>query len=197
MRSSHADLRIGVLALQGDFAEHVQMLARLGAQAVEVRRPADLDGIDGLILPGGESTTIGNLMERSGLTAPIQRLARNGTPMWGTCAGLILMARGVGRRQPLLRVMDVQVERNAFGRQLDSFEANLDIDGLPGGAFRAVFIRAPVVRRCGRGVRALSRLDDGAVVAVQQDRLLGTAFHPELTGDPRLHAHFMAMTRRA
>ncbi|MYA59285.1 MAG: pyridoxal 5'-phosphate synthase glutaminase subunit PdxT [Chloroflexi bacterium] len=190
-------VRIGVLALQGDFAEHGAMLRRLGAEAVEVRQPSDMDGIAGLIIPGGESTTIGKLMERYGLRGPIRRLANAGKPIWGTCAGLILMAQDVGRCQPLLDLIDITVERNAFGRQTDSFETDLEIEGISGGPFPAVFIRAPVVRDVGPGVQVLSRLEDGTIVAVRRGRLFGTAFHPELTGDTRLHASFVEMARQA
>ena len=191
------NVRIGVLALQGDFAEHGAMLGRLDAEAVEVRQPSDMDDIAGLIIPGGESTTIGKLMERYGFREPIRDLAQAGKPIWGTCAGLILMARDVGRRQPLLNLLDITVERNAFGRQTDSFETDLDIEGISGGPFPAVFIRAPVVRAVGPGVQVLSRLDDGTIVAVRRGRLFGTAFHPELTGDTRLHARFVEMARHA
>ena len=191
------NVRIGVLALQGDFAEHGAMLGRLDAEAVEVRQPSDMDDIAGLIIPGGESTTIGKLMERYGFREPIRDLAQAGKPIWGTCAGLILMARDVGRRQPLLNLLDITVERNAFGRQTDSFETDLDIEGIRGGPFPAVFIRAPVVRAVGPGVQVLSRLDDGEIVAVRRGRLFGTAFHPELTGDTRLHARFVEMARHA
>ena len=190
-------VRIGVLALQGDFAEHGAMLGRLDAEPVEVRQPSDLDGIAGLIIPGGESTTIGKLMERYALRGPIQALAEAGKPIWGTCAGLILMARDVGRCQPLLNLLDITVERNAFGRQTDSFETDLEIEGINGGPFHAVFIRAPIVRAVGPGVRVLSRLDDGTIVAVRHGRLFGTSFHPELTGDARLHASFVEMARHA
>ena len=190
-------VRIGVLALQGDFAEHGAMLGRLGAETVEVRQPSDIDGLEGLIIPGGESTTIGKLMMRYNLREPIRDLAAAGTPIWGTCAGLILLARNVGRNQPLLNLLDITVERNAFGRQTDSFETDLEIDGISGGPFPAVFIRAPVVREVGPGVQVLSRLDDGTIVAVRHGRLFGTSFHPELTGDTRLHAEFVEMARHA
>ncbi|MDE2769361.1 MAG: pyridoxal 5'-phosphate synthase glutaminase subunit PdxT [Chloroflexota bacterium] len=190
-------VRIGVLALQGDFAEHGAMLGRLDAEPVEVRQTSDMDGIAGLIIPGGESTTIGKLMERYGFREPIRDLAQSGKPIWGTCAGLILMARDVGRCQPLLNLLDITVERNAFGRQTDSFETDLEIEGISGGPFPAVFIRAPVVRDVGPGVQVLSRLEDGTIVAVRRGRLFGTAFHPELTGDTRLHASFVEMARQA
>ena len=173
------------------------MLGRLDAEAVQVRQPSDMADIDGLIIPGGESTTIGKLMMRYKLREPIRDLAKAGKPIWGTCAGLILMARDVGRKQPLLDLLDITVERNAFGRQTDSFETDLDIDGLAGGPFPAVFIRAPVVQEVGPGVHVLSRLDDGTIVAVRRGRLFGTAFHPELTGDTRLHARFIETARQA
>ena len=173
------------------------MLGRLDAEAVQVRQPSDMDGIEGLIIPGGESTTIGKLMMLYKLREPIRDLAKAGKPIWGTCAGLILMARDVGRKQPLLDLLDITVERNAFGRQTDSFETDLEIDGLAGGPFPAVFIRAPVVQEVGPGVHVLSRLDDGTIVAVRRGRLFGTAFHPELTGDTRLHARFIETARQA
>ncbi len=185
---------IGVLALQGDFAEHVQVLDAVGGRARQVRDATQLDGLDGLIIPGGESTTIGMLMERYDLVDPIRDLAKHGVPIWGTCAGLILMARDVGRQQPLLELIDMSVERNAFGRQLESFEVSVDIEGISGGGFPAVFIRAPRVVSVGDDVEVLARLDDGSIVAVRQKNLLGTAFHPELTYDLRLHSYFVGMT---
>lgn len=184
--------RIGVLALQGDVAEHLAALARCGAVAVPVRRPADLDGLDGIVLPGGESTTIGLLATAFGLLGPLAARIEGGMPAWGTCAGLILLARDIGRDQPLIGGLDVVVDRNAFGRQVDSFEADLAIDDLAGGPFRAVFIRAPSVTAAGAGVDVRARLEDGTIVAVRQGPLFGTAFHPEITGDDRLHAEFVA-----
>ncbi len=188
---------IGVLALQGDFAEHKAILERLGVQAREVRVPADLAGLDGLVIPGGESTTIGKLLETYGLLEPIRERGASGFPIWGTCAGLILLAKDVGRQQTLLGLMDIQVERNAFGRQIDSFETDLDVRDLPGGPLHAVFIRAPIVRAVGAGVDVLARLSDDKIVAVRQDHLLATAFHPELTDDARLHGVFVEMARAA
>lgn len=185
--------RVGVLAIQGDVAEHLRAIAAAGGIGSRVRRPADLAAVDGLILPGGESTTMGMLGSEGGLLAAIRERLAAGMPAWGTCAGLILLARDVGREQPLIGGLDVAVARNAFGRQVDSFEVDLDIAGLAGGPFRAVFIRAPVVSAAGPGVAVLARLDDGTIVAVRQGRLLGTSFHPELTGDPRLHALFVGM----
>lgn len=189
--------RVGVLAIQGDVAEHLRAIAAAGGVGSRVRRPADLDAVDGLILPGGESTTIGMLGREAGLLAAIHERLAGGMPAWGTCAGLILLARDVGREQPLIGGLDVAVARNAFGRQVDSFEVDLDIDGLAGGPFRAVFIRAPVVSAAGPDVEVLARLDDDTIVAVRQGPLLGTSFHPELTGDPRLHALFLGMVRVA
>ena len=188
--------RVGVLALQGDFREHIQVLRRLGAEANEVRLPQHLAGLDGLILPGGESTTVGKLAMEYQLVEPLRELAASGVPLWGTCAGLILLARDVGREQPLVGALNVQVNRNAFGRQVDSFEAELKVAVLtePERPFRAVFIRAPLVTHMGLGVNVLARLDDtNGIVAVQQGRVLGTAFHPELTNDDRFHRYFLAL----
>jgi 5'-phosphate synthase pdxT subunit len=190
--------RIGVLALQGDFREHIHVLRRLGAEASEVRLPQHLTGLDGLILPGGESTTVGKLAVEFQLLDPLHEAAISGLPLWGTCAGLILLAQNVGREQPLIGALDVQVERNAFGRQVDSFEADLRVPVLtePEHPFRAVFIRAPLIRRVGPGVSVLSRLDDtNGVVAVQQGNLLATAFHPELTDDDRFHRYFLTLVK--
>ena len=188
---------IGVLALQGDFAEHVAILRGLGVETREVRVPRDLEKLDGLVIPGGESTTIGQLLETYALLEPVRAHGASGFPIWGTCAGLILLAKDVGTPQPVLGLMDITVERNAFGRQTDSFETDIDVHGLPGGAFHAVFIRAPIVSGVGGGVEVLARLDDGRIVAVRQDNLLGTAFHPELTADARLHRLFVEMAQAA
>lgn len=190
-------MRIGVLALQGDFQEHIAMLRRIGVETREVRLPEHLEGLDGLILPGGESTTIGKLAVAYRLDEAILSLAREGKPIWGTCAGLILLARnalGGVPNQPLLGLLDVVVVRNGFGRQLDSFEADLEVERLGPPPFRGVFIRAPYVQEWGPEVEVLARLEDGRVVAVQQGRLLGTAFHPELTEDERFHRYFLEMT---
>jgi 5'-phosphate synthase pdxT subunit len=191
-------MRVGVLALQGAFVEHEQALAGLGVEPVRVRLPRHLDGLDGLILPGGESTTIGRLIQRWGLLEPIRAFAQSGRPLWGTCAGLILLARDVGRDQSLIGVLDVTVERNAFGRQVDSFEADLTVPVLaePGRPLRAVFIRAPLVTRVGAGVDVLAHLDNGQMVAVRQGHLLGTVFHPELTDDDRFHRYFLSFMGR-
>ncbi len=189
-------MKIGVLALQGDFHEHEEILRRLGVDVVEVRLPEQLNSLDGLILPGGESTTFGKLAEAYGLIEPLRRLAES-TPMWGTCAGLVFMARDAGFAQPILGVLDVSVARNAFGRQVDSFETDLDIQGIEGGRFHGVFIRAPVVKDVGPGVEVMCRLDDGRIVAVRSGLLMGTAFHPELTDDTRLHQYFLDMVADA
>lgn len=186
-------MRVGVLALQGAFVEHEAKLRELGAQPVQVRLPQQLDDLDGLIIPGGESTTIGKLAVSYGLIEPLRAFAAS-RPTWGTCAGMIFLARDIGiDRQPILGVMDIVVNRNAFGRQVDSFETDLEVDGLPGGPFHAVFIRAPVVTAVGPGVDILARLADGRIVAVQQNHLLATAFHPELTADLRLHQRFLRL----
>lgn len=188
---------IGVLGLQGDVSEHITALERCGALARQVLRPGDLAGLDGIIIPGGESTTIGQLLVDFGLIEPLRALIRDGLPAWGTCAGLILLARDVGRDQPLIGGLDIEVDRNAFGRQVDSFETDLEIHGLDGGPIRAVFIRAPAVTAVGPGVHVLATLADGTIVAVRHARSLGTAFHPELSGDDRLHADFVRMVRKA
>ncbi len=192
-------MRIGVLALQGAFIEHEQVLARLGAEAVEVRLPRDLDGLDGLIIPGGESTTIGKLAVHYQLMEPLREMARTGKAMWGTCAGLIFMAKDVGRDQPLLGLMDVTVERNAFGRQVDSFEANLSIKGVDGDQpFHAIFIRAPLIEAVGKGVEVLARAEKNhrdVIVAARQGNLLVTSFHPELSSDDRFHRYFLQMAK--
>ncbi len=187
-------MRTGVLALQGDFAEHIAVLKRLKVETVEVRLPRDLDGVDALIMPGGESTTFSYLMDLYHLKEPIREMAGAGVPIWGTCAGLIMMARELTEDQPIpLRLMDIQVIRNAFGRQVDSFEADVDVEPLGPEKFTAVFIRAPVIAQVGEGIRVLSRLEDGRPVAVRQGNLLGTSFHPELTDDPRLHRYFLSL----
>jgi len=184
-------MRVGVLALQGAFIEHEAKLRELGAQPVQVRLPQQLDNLDGLIIPGGESTTIGKLAVSYGLIEPLRAFAAS-RPTWGTCAGMIFLARDIGiDRQPILGVMDIVVNRNAFGRQVDSFETDLEVAGLEGGPFHAVFIRAPVVTAAGPDVDILARLADGRIVAVQQNHLLATAFHPELTPDLRLHQRFL------
>jgi 5'-phosphate synthase pdxT subunit len=181
-------VRIGVLSLQGAFREHLETLRAIGVEGVRVREAADLDGVSGLILPGGESTTMRHLIERWGLRGPIMELADAGTPIFGTCAGMIVLAdQIVGGEPPILPLLDVSVERNAFGRQLDSFEAELSVPILGDTPVHAVFIRAPVIERVGPGVDVLARLDDGRVVAVRQGNVIATAFHPELAGETRFH----------
>ncbi len=181
-------LTIGVLALQGDFAEHIAMLRALGVEAVEVRTAAQLAGIDALIIPGGESTTITRLLEIYDLREPIRRLGQGGLPIWGTCAGAIILAgEATDLDRPHLALMDITVRRNAFGRQVDSFETDLAVPALGEQPFHAVFIRAPIIERAGPGVDVLARLDDGAIVAALDRHLLATVFHPELTHDPRFH----------
>jgi 5'-phosphate synthase pdxT subunit len=181
-------MKIGVLAVQGDFFEHVRTYRAIGVEAVEVRLPEDLEGVSGLTLPGGESTTMRRLIDRWGLRQPILDLAASGAPIFGTCAGMILLAREiVGGEEPLLALLDVAVRRNAFGRQLESFEGDLRVSMLGDGPVHGVFIRAPVIERVGPGVDVVARLDDGRVVAVRERNIIATAFHPELAGETRFH----------
>jgi pyridoxal 5'-phosphate synthase pdxT subunit len=185
---------IGVLALQGSFAEHLDAVRRLGAEPREVRLPAQLEGIDGLIVPGGESTAIGKLLVLAALLEPLRAAIGAGLPVYGTCAGMILLARDIGGLdQPLLGVMDIKVRRNAFGRQLESFEESLPIPQLGEEPFHGIFIRAPLIEETGPGVVTLARLPDGRVVAARQGRLLVSAFHPELTDDLRMHRFFQRL----
>ena len=189
---------IGVLAIQGDFLEHRQALARLGVEAPEIRLPHQLEDVDGLIIPGGESTTIAQLIDIYGFREPLRERARQGMAVWGTCAGMIVIAdRLTDARPEPLRLMDIEVSRNAFGRQVDSFEADIEFQDIEGAPFHCVFIRAPVVNRVGASVRTLAALDDGRPVAVRQGRLLSTAFHPELTGDSRIHELFARIASQA
>ena len=193
-------MKIGVLALQGDFAEHLKTLYQLGVDTFEVRLPTHFEGLDGLIIPGGESTTIGKLAASFGLIDPLRQFAKS-HPTWGTCAGAILLAKDAQRQQPLLGLMDITVQRNAFGRQVDSFEADLMIPILqdPDRPFRAIFIRAPIIERVGKGVDVLARLGEdgsargGRIVAARQQNLLASSFHPELTQDTRFHRYFLSM----
>lgn len=188
---------MGVLALQGAFAEHLAALERLGAEARPVRLPQDLSGLEGLIIPGGESTTMARLLAALELYGPVKGLARDGMPMWGTCAGLILLAKdALGLREANLGVMDVTVRRNAYGRQVDSFEADLEVPALGPPPFRAVFIRSPRIEEVGSGVEALACLPGGEPVAVRQGQLLGTTFHPELTPDLRFHQLFLRQGKK-
>lgn len=191
-----AGLVVGVLALQGDFREHRVMLERLGARTLEVRRPEDLGGLDGLVIPGGESTTIHKLMATYGLAGPIKAFAAEGGVVYGTCAGLITAARAtVEGTPPTLGLMDVVARRNAFGRQVRSFEADLEVRGLGPAPVHAVFIRAPWIESAGAGVDVLATYQ-GRVVAAREGGVLVTAFHPELTDDTRLHELFLTMIRR-
>jgi len=194
---------IGVLALQGDVREHLAALREQGAEAVPVRRPEELAGIDGLVIPGGESTTIAKLARRFELLEPLRDAVRSGLPAYGTCAGMILLADRIldaPADQETIGGLDVTVRRNAFGRQVDSFESEIEFDGLSGGSLHAVFIRAPWVEKAGASVDVLGRVvggpADGKIVAVRQGNLVATSFHPELTGDRRVHALFVDLVRR-
>lgn len=197
-------MKIGVLALQGAFIEHIKMLQQLGVEAVEVRLPSQLDGLDGLIIPGGESTAIGKLARTFGLMAPLRRFAQE-KALWGTCAGMIFMAKEIGADssgsdQPLLGVMDIAVDRNAFGRQVDSFEIALDVPVLNNGyakPFPAVFIRAPRLVAARGEAKVIASLPDGTAVAARQGKWLVTSFHPELSGDGRFHAYFLDLVRNS
>ncbi len=191
-------LHIGVLALQGDFEAHLKMLAELGVEGKAVRLPKHLDDLDGIIIPGGESTTIGKLMILYSLQEPLQQKIREGFPVWGTCAGLILLARETDNAlagQPLLASMHIRVRRNAFGSQRESFETDLSVPVLGEAPFHAIFIRGPLVESVGPQVEVLATLDDGSIVAVREGALLGTAFHPEVAGDPRFHQYFLRIVQ--
>jgi len=193
-------MKIGVLALQGDFEEHITILEHLDVVAVEVRLPEHLQGLDGLIIPGGESTTIGKLALDFGLMEPLRQFGKE-KAIWGTCAGAIFLSRDARRRQPLLSLMDITVERNAFGRQVSSFETELEVpilremfqDERP---YHAVFIRAPLIETVQGEAQVLATLPEGRIVAAQQDHLLATSFHPELTDDDRFHRYFLALADR-
>ncbi len=191
-------MRIGVLALQGGFSEHAAVLRGLGVEAVEIRTARQLSEVDGLIIPGGESTTIGKLMQDCGLLDPLRERISAGMPVFGTCAGAIVLARDIGGLdQPLIGIMDLSIRRNAFGRQLESFETLLPIPALGDQPMRAVFIRAPAIVSVGDGVEVLARLPDGRIVAARQAHMLAAAFHPELTADSRLHRYFVDLVRTA
>jgi 5'-phosphate synthase pdxT subunit len=185
-------MKIGVLALQGAFAEHIAILKQLKVDAVPIRLPHQLEGLDGLIIPGGESTTITKLMANYALAEKISKLTQNGFPIFGTCAGMIVIAEGVanGKITPI-GVMAIKVKRNAFGRQVDSFETDLDIPVLGKKPFAGVFIRAPLIESVGKDVEILAKLKNGTIVAARQDNLLVCAFHPELTDDTRFHQYFL------
>ncbi|MEP7189305.1 MAG: pyridoxal 5'-phosphate synthase glutaminase subunit PdxT [Roseiflexaceae bacterium] len=190
-------MTVGILALQGDFREHEQTLGRIGAPTLQVRLPKHLEQVDRLIIPGGESTTIGKLLVMYKLLDPIRERAQHGMPLWGTCAGAILLAQRIaeGRKegQPSLDLMDITARRNAFGRQLDSFEVDLDIPAIGEAPLHTVFIRAPILEAPGKAVTTLATLADGRIVAAQQVKLLATCFHPELTGDDRFHRYFLEL----
>jgi pyridoxal 5'-phosphate synthase pdxT subunit len=187
--------KVGVLALQGDFREHIAVLKSLGADAIGVRRPLELAEVSGLIIPGGESSVMDKLSRLFDLAEPLKKAIAGGLPVWGTCAGLIMLADTVLdgiEGQQSLGGLDIAVRRNAFGSQLDSFETDLDVAGLGKPALHAVFIRAPIVESASAGVTTLASLRDGRIVAVEQGNLLGTSFHPEMTGDTRFHEYFLA-----
>ncbi len=187
-------MKIGVLASQGAFAEHIDVLRQLDTEAVPVRLPDEIKGVDGLIIPGGESTTISRLIAAYDLEGGIKALVKEGKPVFGTCAGMILMSKSIsGNTTKVLDLMDITVKRNAFGRQVDSFEVEFNIPVLGKEPYPAIFIRAPLIEKCGDGVEVLAKLDDGTIVAARQDKLLVTAFHPELTGDLRFHRYFLNM----
>jgi 5'-phosphate synthase pdxT subunit len=190
-------MKIGVLALQGDFSEHISMLKRLGMEAVEVRLPKHLDGISGLIIPGGESTTIGKLAVAYDLMDPLRQFGKSHA-IWGTCAGAIFLSKDAKSDQPLLGLMDIKVQRNAFGRQVDSFETDLEIEELKKVSgtdhpYHAVFIRAPIIEEVHGNAKVLSSLEDGRIVAAIEGHLLATSFHPELTSDTRFHQYFVSL----
>jgi 5'-phosphate synthase pdxT subunit len=190
--------RVGVLALQGDFREHLAVLTDLGADAVPVRRARELDQVEGLVIPGGESTVMDKLSRAFGLREPLQERIAEGLPVYGTCAGLIMLSDRVLDALPdqqTLGGLDVTVRRNAFGTQVDSFETDLDVDLLDGPPVHAAFIRAPIVEELGADAEAVATLEDGRVVAVRQGNLLGTSFHPEITGETRFHRHFLDLVR--
>ena len=183
---------IGVLAIQGDFLEHRKMLDSIGVESREVRLPEELENLDGLIIPGGESTTIVQLIDIYGLRDPLVEKANKGLAVWGTCAGMIVIAKNLNDIRPNpLGLMDIEVSRNAFGRQIDSFETDLDINGINGPPMHAIFIRAPLVTQIGSGVEILAEVEEGKPVAVKQNRVLATSFHPELTADARMHSMFV------
>jgi 5'-phosphate synthase pdxT subunit len=185
-------LKIGVLAIQGDFIEHIAILTKLGVNSQQVRLPEQLEDLDGLIIPGGESTTLSRLMSMYHLREPMTQMAQQHKAVWGTCAGMIMMANEITEEDPSpLQLMDIGVQRNAFGRQIDSFEQDLEITRLNTPPFHAIFIRAPVIIRVGDRVQVLAELPDGRPVAVQQGNLLATSFHPELTNDTRFHQYFL------
>lgn len=192
-------MKIGVLALQGSFHEHQTVLQKLGVHALQVRLPHELEDLDGLIIPGGESTTIGKLAVDFGLLGPLQSFGKEHA-IWGTCAGSIFLSKDAHRQQPLLGLMDIQVERNAFGRQVDSFEIDLEIPALQSVSkekpvFHSIFIRAPLIEKVGKNVEILAKLPNDKIVAARQGHLLATSFHPELTDDTRFHQYFLEVVQ--
>jgi len=189
-------VRIGVIALQGGFAEHISILSRCGAGAYPVRLPSHIDDLDGIVIPGGESTSLKILMREYGLLEPLRELIGRGLPVFGTCAGMVLLAREpTDPDRSSLGAMNIEVDRNAFGRQADSFQSELSIPVLGDRPFPGVFVRAPVVRATDDGVQVLCRLSDGVIVAVQQENRLACSFHPELTNDLRFHKYFLSIDR--
>jgi len=187
-------MKVGVLALQGTFIEHIEILRRLGVEAPAIRLPQELNTLDAIIIPGGESTTMMRLMQSYGLISPIREMARQGLAIWGTCAGTVVLARNISNYEmETLGLMDTKVRRNAFGSQPDSFEIDLEIPLMGEEPFHAIFIRAPVIEEAKRGVEILSRLHDSTIVAARQNRLLACSFHPEFTNDLRFHRYFINM----
>jgi 5'-phosphate synthase pdxT subunit len=194
LSGNRQDMKVGVLALQGTFIEHIEILRQLSVEALPIRLPHELNTLDGLIIPGGESTTMMRLMENFGLIQPIREMARAGLAIWGTCAGMVLLAKNISNYEmETLGLMDMRIRRNAFGSQIDSFEIDLEIPAVGEEPFHAVFIRAPVIKEAKPGVKILSRLPDGTIVAAKQNRLLACAFHPEFTNDLRFHNYFLNM----
>ena len=190
-------MEVGVLAIQGDFAEHIAVLGELGVTAREIRLPEQLHSLDGLIIPGGESTTLSRLMTIYTLRDPIAEMAAQGHAIWGTCACMLMLSKEITEQDPVpLGIMDIGVQRNAFGRQVDSFAQALNVDGIGEDPYHAIFIRAPVIIRVGPAVRVLSKLEDQRPVAVQQGNLIATSFHPELTRDYRFHSYFLNLANR-
>jgi 5'-phosphate synthase pdxT subunit len=194
LSGNRQDMKVGVLALQGTFIEHIGILRQLGVEAPPIRLPHELNTLDGLIIPGGESTTMMRLMESFGLIQPIREMAQNGLAIWGICAGMVLIAKSISNYEmETLGLMGTKIRRNAFGSQIDSFEMDLEIPIVGGEPFHAVFIRAPVIKEAEPGVKILSRLPNSTIVAARQDRLLACAFHPEFTDDFRFHSYFLNM----
>jgi 5'-phosphate synthase pdxT subunit len=194
LSGNRQDMKVGVLALQGTFIEHIEILRQLGVEALPIRLPHELNTLDGLIIPGGESTTMLRLMESFGLIQPIREMARDGLAIWGTCAGMVLLAKSISNYEmETLGLMDMKIRRNAFGSQIDSFEVDLEIPAVGEKPFHAVFIRAPVIKGAEPDVEILSCLSDSTIVAARQNRLLACAFHPEFTDDLRFHSYFLSM----